>query len=56
MVPLVPILGIICCLTLMFSLPKENWYRLGIWLGIGALIYFLYSRRHSVMGKAARQR
>jgi basic amino acid/polyamine antiporter, APA family len=53
MVPLVPILGILCCLTLMFSLPKENWYRLGIWLGIGFLIYFAYSRRHSVLGKGS---
>ncbi len=26
-VPLVPILGILTCLLLMFSLPAENWYR-----------------------------
>src|SRR2546421_10925706 len=48
-VPLVPILGILTCLLLMFSLPAENWYRLIIWLLIGLLIYFLYGRRHSVM-------
>ena len=52
-VPLVPILGILTCLLLMFSLPAENWYRLIIWLIIGLVIYFLYGRRHSVM---ARQR
>jgi APA family basic amino acid/polyamine antiporter len=48
-VPLVPILGILTCLLLMFSLPAENWYRLIIWLLIGLVIYFLYGRRHSVM-------
>ena len=48
-VPLVPILGILTCLLLMFSLPAENWYRLIIWLIIGLVIYFLYGRRHSVM-------
>ncbi len=48
-VPLVPILGIVICLVLMFSLPSENWLRLGIWLLIGFVIYFLYGRRHSVM-------
>lgn len=56
MVPLVPILGIACCLMLMFSLPADNWYRLGGWLFIGFLIYFLYSRRHSVLAKTAEHR
>ena len=47
--PLTPILGIITCLILMFSLPLENWYRLAGWLAAGFLIYFLYGRKHSVM-------
>lgn len=50
-VPLVPILGILTCLLLMFSLPEENWYRLIIWLLVGLAIYFLYGRRHSVMAQ-----
>src|SRR5436190_14134935 len=50
-VPLVPILGILTCLLLMFSLPAENWYRLIIWLLIGLVIYFAYGRRHSVMSR-----
>lgn len=50
-VPLVPILGILTCLLLMFSLPAENWYRLIIWLGVGLVIYFAYGRRHSVMSR-----
>jgi APA family basic amino acid/polyamine antiporter len=48
-VPLVPILGILSCLMLMFSLPTANWWRLFVWLLLGFIIYFLYGRRHSVM-------
>jgi basic amino acid/polyamine antiporter, APA family len=51
LVPLTPILGIALCLLLMFSLPKENWYRLIIWLLIGFVIYFAYGRHHSVIAK-----
>ncbi len=49
LVPLVPILGIVTCSLLMFSLPAYNWIRLAGWLAIGFLIYFLYGRRHSFM-------
>src|SRR5260370_28094682 len=51
LVPLVPILGIATCLLLMFSLPAENWLRLGAWLVIGLVIYFSYGRRRSVMAR-----
>jgi basic amino acid/polyamine antiporter, APA family len=51
MVPLVPILGIIMCLVLMFSLPWANWLRLIVWLVIGLVIYFSYGRHHSFMKK-----
>jgi len=51
MVPVVPILGILSCLLLMFSLPAANWWRLGVWLVIGLVIYFSYSRHHSVVAK-----
>jgi len=50
-VPLVPILGVLSCLLLMFSLPVANWWRLGAWLAIGLVIYFGYGRRHSVMSQ-----
>lgn len=46
--PLTPILGIITCLMLMFSLPAENWLRLIIWLLLGFIIYFGYGRKHSI--------
>jgi APA family basic amino acid/polyamine antiporter len=53
-VPVVPILGIVCCLVLMLSLPVENWIRLVGWMLIGLLIYFLYGRYHSTLGKELR--
>jgi len=51
LVPFVPIAGILSCLLLMFSLPSENWLRLIIWLALGLVIYFLYSRKHSILAK-----
>jgi APA family basic amino acid/polyamine antiporter len=53
-VPVVPILGILCCLLLMFSLPAANWWRLIAWLAVGLVIYFLYGMRHSILGKQLR--
>ena len=52
LVPLVPVLGIFFCLLLMFSLPAENWLRLFVWLAVGFVIYFAYSRHHSVLAKS----
>ena len=46
-VPFVPILGILCCLGLMVTLPADTWVRLVVWLIIGLVIYFGYGRRHS---------
>jgi APA family basic amino acid/polyamine antiporter len=49
LVPFVPIMGIGVCLYLMYSLPIESWYRLGIWLLIGLAVYFFYGKKHSKM-------
>ena len=46
-VPVFPILGVFMCLALMLSLPVMTWIRFVVWLGIGLVIYFLYSVRHS---------
>ncbi|SDH20359.1 amino acid permease [Chitinophaga filiformis] len=46
-VPVVPILGILTCLLMMFSLPLDTWIRLIVWLLIGFAIYFGYGRKHS---------
>ncbi|MGO9271350.1 MAG: amino acid permease [Terriglobia bacterium] len=46
-VPVLPIAAVFCCLILMGSLPLETWLRFVIWLIIGLVIYFAYSRHHS---------
>ena len=51
LVPFVPIMGILCCVGLMLTLPGDTWIRLIVWLVIGFAIYFGYGRRHSVLQK-----
>jgi APA family basic amino acid/polyamine antiporter len=48
---LVAPLGIVVNLTLMLFLPIETWMRLVIWLLVGFIVYFGYSRRHSHLVK-----
>ena len=55
LVPLVPILGIIVCLAMMVSLPKESWERLIIWMALGVVIYFTYSRKHSFIRRGLKK-
>lgn len=52
LVPLVPILGILSCLGLMAGLPRDTWLRLIVWMAIGLVIYFSYSRSHSKLGRS----
>jgi len=47
LVPVVPILGILVNAAMMYSLGPDNWTRLVIWLVVGQIIFFGYSRRHS---------
>jgi len=53
LVPFLPILSILTCLLLMASLTLENWIRFFVWLAIGLVIYFLYSRKRSALAVAA---
>ncbi len=46
-VPIVPIMGMIVSLLLMFSLHRLTWEVFLIWLVVGLIVYFLYGRRHS---------
>jgi len=46
-VPFVPISGILACLYLISGLPLETMLRLVVWLLIGFVVYFGYSRHHS---------
>jgi len=51
---LIPVLGLLSCFYLMSQESHTNWYRFLIWLGIGLIIYFLYSRHNSKLGKESR--
>lgn len=51
LVPLVPILGMIICVGMMAFLPLDTWVRLLVWMAIGIVIYFVYSKKHSVLRK-----
>ena len=46
-VPVVPILGIVVCLAMIYGLGWTNWLRLILWLVIGLVIYFTYGKKHS---------
>lgn len=54
LVPFVPIMGILWNFAMMYALGWSNWLRLFIWLAIGQVIYFTYSRHHSRLRKPAR--
>ena len=54
LVPFVPILGILFNGYMMYKLGWINWARLIIWLAIGLVIYFSYSRHHSLVQKGDR--
>ena len=49
--PLVPILGIAFNGYMMYKLGWINWARLIVWLIIGLVVYFTYSRHHSHLAK-----
>jgi basic amino acid/polyamine antiporter, APA family len=51
LVPFVPVAGILACVYLMLGLPADTWARLIIWMALGLVIYFVYGRRHSKVGK-----
>jgi APA family basic amino acid/polyamine antiporter len=50
--PVVAILGIGVCGAMIYGLGWTNWMRLIVWLVVGLMIFFGYSRSHSKMETA----
>ncbi len=50
-VPVVPILSVAASLWLMLNLPGETWFRFAVWMAAGFVVYFLYGRSHSRLGR-----
>jgi APA family basic amino acid/polyamine antiporter len=46
-VPVLPTISIVSCAVLMFSLPWQTWVRFVVWLLLGLVIYFGYSRKRA---------
>ena len=54
-VPFVPIMGMLVSLALMLSLHLLTWEVFLIWLALGLVVYFTYSRKHSRVQLALRK-
>jgi len=48
----IPLLGLLSCFYMMTELDRSNWIGFGVWLMIGLLVYFGYSRKRSVLSRA----
>ena len=51
--PVIGVLAILACLWLMLNLTILTWVRFFVWMAIGVVVYFAYSRRNSVLGKSS---
>jgi APA family basic amino acid/polyamine antiporter len=51
LVPLVPILSVLACVWLMLNLSVETWLRFLVWMVVGFVVYFVYGRSHSRLGR-----
>jgi APA family basic amino acid/polyamine antiporter len=49
--PVVPWLSALLCFYLILNLSIETWIRFIVWMAIGFLIYFAYSRHNSKLAK-----
>ncbi len=49
--PVVPLLGVVSCLTLMVLMPLVIWVQMLVFLVLGCSVYFLYSKNHSKIRK-----
>jgi len=50
--PWVPWLSAAMCFYLILNLSLETWIRFLVWMALGFIIYFLYSRQHSQLARS----
>ena len=55
LVPLVPILGMLVCSSMIFSLGYDTLISAMVWMVVGLFIYFLYSKKNSILRKENNQ-
>jgi amino acid transporter len=49
---LIPVLGLVSCCYLLTGMAASNWLWFSVWLLIGLMVYFLYSRNSSKLARA----
>ena len=54
LVPLVPILGVLVCSAMIFSLSTETLISALVWMAVGLVIYFVYSKKNSTLRKGTK--
>jgi APA family basic amino acid/polyamine antiporter len=47
LVPLIPILGVLTCFSMMAALPLDTWIRLILWMAVGMVIYYTYGNKRA---------
>ncbi|WP_191984412.1 amino acid permease [Amycolatopsis eburnea] len=52
--PVVPAIGVVFSIWLITFLQPATWLRFAVWFVLGMLVYFLYSRRHSLLNRTER--
>ncbi|MBK5430086.1 amino acid permease [Bacillus sp. TH25] len=55
LVPFLPALTVIFCLYLMLQLSATAWISFGVWMVIGIVVYFAYSRKRSVLNNSKKE-
>lgn len=51
--PLIPLLALVLIAVILAGLDAATWVAFGIWMSLGMLVYFAYSRAHSRLNKRA---
>ncbi|HKT55320.1 MAG TPA: amino acid permease [Microbacterium sp.] len=56
LMPVVPAIGVIASIWLISYLHWETWVRFAVWFVLGLIVYFAYSKRHSLLAPGSPRR